>query len=211
MNITRELSASVTPAVARPLLDAAFEIIARDGLQGLSLAAVQRAARRLRLPAAKLPRSRSELTLALLEDCRVVWCSHMERSIRQGRRGEFALIALFDGMARLFREREVMRGRLLLFFELTGCADAALKQAMLEAQGGLRAGLVRILKDGMRSGHFRSSDVELLAMLINATCRGIGYQWVLDPDSIDVRAALREVENLLVRALGPSERALAAA
>lgn len=69
----------------------------------------------------------------------------------------------------------------------------------------VREGVGLMIRIGVERGEFRADvDVDAIAEQINAFMAGIQYQWLLDPDAIDLRRAYEHYVEVLVDHLVPT-------
>jgi len=184
------------------IIDTAFRLIAKGGVKALSLASVGEAAGCSR----ELPRyhfgSKDAFVEALIDDCAQYWGERLRppRDIIE----EQPLLALLDRLHATYADAEATRGRLLLIFELAGTDNPRLSEKVNATHAATRHQIVALLKNQIATGEIsRDIDPEAVAALLNGVYRGIGYQWVMSPESIDLDAALDQLRKLFLRAVSP--------
>ena len=186
------------------LIRSGFVVIAKNGLRSLSLAAVAEDATCSR----ELPRyifgSKEKFVLALLADSHTQWDKALAKPEKMGLVGMDALFYLLDRFAEMYvlGDTEIMRGRMRLIFELAGNRQSLVGKKLVGIQASSRKQLSRVMSAAVSAGDFSATcDVESMATLLNCCYRGIGYQWVTNPDSIDVNAAFTQLRLMFVRTL----------
>jgi BetI-type transcriptional repressor, C-terminal len=109
----------------------------------------------------------------------------------KGKPGFEGVTVLIDAIRRQAqRDPRGLRVLYALTFEALG-PDEALRTRFAKFHAEMRNDFARLLAKGKRDGSIRktiSPDAE--ASLIVAGLRGIGYQWLLDPDNFDPVPAL---------------------
>jgi len=183
-------------------MESAFRLIAKGGIAALSLTVVGESAGFSR----ELPRyhygSKDAFIEALIDDSERVWSEHLARPGQLGLSGLDALYALFDSLEKIFSDEQVTIGRLTLGFELSGSKKPALRKKMNAQQAATRRHIIEILQGGVSSGVLAAGvDTESLAALLVAAYRGIGYQWLTNPKSLDMPATLKCLRELFIAKL----------
>lgn len=189
---------------SRRMLDAAFDLIAKSGLESLSLTAVGEAAGYSR----ELPRyyygSKEAFIEALIDECTGLWAELLQDPARRGLVGESALIALFDSLFSVFDRPQFIRGRVLLILELAGTQSPRLRKKLNSAAAATRDRIIRLLERDIAEGAATENlDIPALAALLAGAYRGVGYQWILDPKSIDMNAVSQNLRFLFEHVLKP--------
>lgn len=184
------------------LFDAAFRLLAKGGVRALSLAAIAKAAGCSR----ELPRyhfgSKDAFVEALIDDCERVFGEHLQRPQSEGRVGMDAVLALFDSLDEFFTEPQVTRGRLTLLNELANSDNDRLRKKIASVHAATRRHIVNILEDGIAAGKLAPiEDTNAYAMLLHGTYRGIGFQWVINPRSMDIKVVLRQLRAIFMPSL----------
>jgi AcrR family transcriptional regulator len=191
------------------MLEAASELIVEGGFASVTFAAVgERAGYSRGLVTARFG-SKEGLVEALIERIVNTW-NH--RNVLPRTRGKSGLDGLAILIEAIWRQSEVnprgLRVLYSLMFEALG-PDESLRTRFAEFHVVMRTDFARMVAKGKRDGSIRS-DVEPAreAALIIAAMRGIGYQWLLDPenfDPVDSFACLHDVTVSRLSALSDSE------
>lgn len=186
------------------LLDAAAELVAEGGLASVTVAATgQRAGYSRGLVTARFGSKRG-LVDALI---RRVWRRLRDRDVlpmAQRDRGLDEILVLIDAISEQTRtEPRDMRATFALMFEALG-PDDDLRERMTQFTDSMRTDLAAALRRGMADGSIRSdADADTGALVLTAALQGIAYQWLLDRDSIDLRAAYAGLADIARDHLAP--------
>jgi AcrR family transcriptional regulator len=172
------------------LLDAAAELIAEGGLEAMTFAAIgQRAGYSRGLVTARFG-SRAGLVNALV---RRTWGQFQVRRDAITQPGQPAIEGLMSLVVaiRQYAQEDPRNVRALfaLMFEALG-PDDALRERMMQFHQGMRDDIAQLVEAGRADGSVRSSiDPESTAVIFVALFRGLAYQWMLDPVSVDLAKA----------------------
>ena len=188
------------------LLDAAAELIAEGGYEGMTLAAVgERAGYSRGLVTARFG-SKDQLLEALVARITTGWSHRNVLPRTVGRPGRDGVLILIDAIrAQAERDPRALRTLYALMFEALG-ANVGLREHFVEFHRTMRSDLAKLVRRGIRDGSVareRRPDEE--AALVVAGLRGIAYQWLLDPAAFDAVAALRALTAATDRRLQPCE------
>jgi AcrR family transcriptional regulator len=200
-----------TQRSTRALLEAAGELIADGGYEKMTLAAVgKRAGYSRGLVSARFG-SKDKLLEALVQRITTVWTHRNVLPRTRGRSGLDAVLVILDAIrAQAERDPRALRVLYALMFEALG-PNTELRRHFAEFHRTMRADLIRLLRRGTRDGSVdRGADPEAEATLVIAGLRGIAYQWALDPNDVDLMAALAHLscatESRLRAGTAPSGR-----
>jgi AcrR family transcriptional regulator len=192
------------------LLDAAAELIAEGGLEAMTFAAIgQRAGYSRGLVTARFG-SRAGLVNALV---RRTWGQFQVRRDAITQPGQPAIESLMSLVVaiRQYAQEDPRNVRALfaLMFEALG-PDDALRERMMQFHQGMRDDIAQLVEAGRADGSVRSSiDPESTAVIFVALFRGLAYQWMLDPVSVDLAKAYDVIHHQVGGALA-SDRHLSA-
>jgi AcrR family transcriptional regulator len=170
------------------IVQAAFDIVARRGVDQVTLAEAGEEAGYSRALAAHYFASKEALLAAVAEHALEKYRLRMLAAIEPGRAG---LEAVLDGIAFYFNETRKWPKRLRAFFEVM---NAGLRwPSIAPTVARLNAIMVERFADHVRSaqakGEIRADlDAKAEAIAITGAMRGIMGQWLIDPDSIDLDA-----------------------
>lgn len=178
------------------LLDAAAELIAEVGLAAMTFAAIGERAGYSRGMVRFRFGSKAGLVDALIH--RVLTNLREARPTPAAGDGLAQMIGLIEAIRDLtLAESRDMRALLALMFEALG-ADPELRSRMAEFQQTMRADIAAALRDGLVDGSVRDGvDPTDSAVIVVSVLRGIAYQWLLEPDSVDLVRAYDGIIELL--------------
>jgi AcrR family transcriptional regulator len=185
------------------ILDVAFDLFANLGVRATTIAAV---AEQVGLSEAGVLHhfpSKEELLLAVLHRADASFPDE-EAWIAQPAGGAESLRRIFAS-AEVLAERPLLcRLRIVVGNEAL-VSDGPARRYVKERLDNIRAGLVMMLREGVRRGDFRDDiDVGRSATEIIAFMEGIQIQWFLDPDGVDIVDAYRAFANELIDQLTPA-------
>ncbi len=172
------------------LLDAAAELIAEGGLEAMTFAAIgKRAGYSRGLVTARFG-SRAGLVNALL---RRTWGEFHVRREALTHPGQPAIVGLMSLVTaiRQYAQEDPRNVRALfaLMFEALG-PDVALRERMTQFHQSMREDIAQLVETGRIDGSVNSGvDPESTAVILVALFRGLAYQWMLDPVSVDLTKA----------------------
>lgn len=178
----------------RRLLEAAGELVVEGGYGAMTLAAVgERAGYSRGMVTARF--GSKEGLLNALVDRIVGGFNHRNVLPRtEGKPGCEAVTVLLDAIAtQASRDPSAIRVLYALMFEALGPIPD-LHAAVAELHDAMRADLAKLIRTGLRDGSVRKGLVPADEVaLIVAGLRGIGYQWLLQPESFDAARAFRHL------------------
>jgi AcrR family transcriptional regulator len=178
----------------RRLLEAAGELVVEGGYAAMTLAAVgERAGYSRGIVTARFG-SKEGLLNALVKRI-VAGFNHRNVLPRtEGRPGCEAVTLLLDAIAtQAASDASAIRVLYALMFEALGpIPDLHATIALLH--DAMRADLAKLIRAGLRDGSVRKgvSPVDEAAFIV-AGLRGIGYQWLLQPEEFDATRAFRHL------------------
>jgi len=180
----------------RRLLKAAGELIAEVGYTGMTLAAVgERAGYSRGIVTAKFG-SKANLLHALVERITTTWSHKRWFPQIHDKNGLDGLLALIWAISTEYQtDASGVRVLYALMFEATQ-SDQELRQEFIQFHRTQRADLAEIIARGIEDGSIRPEVViaDEAAAIISGL-RGIGYQWILDPDGFDPVPSLRHLHD----------------
>jgi AcrR family transcriptional regulator len=188
------------------LLDAAAELIAEGGLASMTLAAIgERAGYSRGMVTARFG-SKSAMVDALIR--RLLTGLADKRSAPAGD-GLTRLIGLIEAIRDLaLAEPRDMRALLTLMFEALG-ADTELRAQMNRFHAAMESDIGAAIERGTRDGSVRADvDGHRATMLVLSLLRGLAYQWLLDPDPVELAASHDEIIAVLREHLTPTRGTL---
>jgi AcrR family transcriptional regulator len=187
------------------LLDAAAELIAEGGLSTMTFNALgARAGYSRGLVTARFGSKRG-LVDALIHR---IWRRLRDRDVlpmAQRDNGLAEILVLVDAIREQAAvERRDMRAMFALTFEALG-PDESLRDRMVEFTASMRADLAAALRRGVADGSVRGDiDPDLTAVLTASALQGLAYEWLLQPDAIDLDRSYTALGELLRDHLRPT-------
>ena len=173
------------------LLDAAAALIVERGFSALTLAAIgERAGYSRGLVTARFG-SKDGLVGELIERIVGRWSHRNVLPRTKGKSGRDAMLVMLDAIrAQAERDPRALRVLYALMFEALG-PDDALRARFAKFHEDMRADFARFVQRGKRDGSIsKGVNAAAEATLVISGLRGIGYQWLLDPDHFDPVPAL---------------------
>jgi AcrR family transcriptional regulator len=180
------------PPVARTILDAARRLLAEGGYAALTLSAIADAADEPKASIGYYFGNKDGLVVALVDTLTHEANRALLAETERLEMGEQRLHALIDGEVRIADDAETYRS----FFAILPYAlrDARLRERVGGLYEGYRETVLRCVaaadQDELRRGMLP------FAMLMIAIVDGLAIQHGLDPDGVDVRAAVELWERL---------------
>lgn len=192
----------------RKLLDAAGELISEGGYAAMTLSAVgARAGYSRGLVTARFG-SKRELLEALVDRISTSWNVRNVHPRTVGKSGLDGLLITLDAI-RLQAKRDPagLRRLYALQFEALGPVPE-LRAHFVEFHRTMRADMAAFVRRGLRDGSVAAgTNARAEGAAIVGALRGIGYQWLLDPDDIDPAALLNHLITSVDRRLRAREEA----
>ncbi len=189
----------------RRLLEAAGELISESGYAGMTLAAVgERAGYSRGIVTIKFG-SKANLMAAVVARITKGWSHKRWLPLIEDQNGLDGFLSLVKAISDEF-ERDTKGVKLLyaLMFEAAQ-SNEELRQEFIEFHRSYRADLAVILRRGIEDGSIRPDiGVEDEAAAVVSGLRGIGYQWILDPDGFEAVPALRHLYESTEMRLRPA-------
>jgi AcrR family transcriptional regulator len=184
------------------LLDAALKLISERGYERTSLQAIGDAAGYSRGLVSHRFGSKEGLLWAVLQ--RMLAHSGTERLAPrlEGRVGIDALHAVIEALRRsLHAAPDKLRAFYALLFESLGPMEA-LRPHVAEFHKRQRARVSEWIAAGIAAGAVRpDADPERQAALFISAIRGASYQWLIDPEHVDIDAIYDEIKDTVTRSL----------
>ena len=183
--------AARTERSTNALLDAAAALIVERGFSALTLAAIgERAGFSRGLVTARFG-SKDGLVDELIKRIVGRWSHRNVLPRTQGKSGREAMLVMLDAIrAQAERDPRALRVLYALMFEALG-PDEALRARFAKFHEDMRADFSGFVTRGKRDGSVaKRIDATSEATLVISGLRGIGYQWLLDPDRFDPVPAL---------------------
>jgi AcrR family transcriptional regulator len=175
----------------RALLDAAAELIVEGGFSSLTFATIgERAGYSRGLVTARFG-SKDGLVEALINRIVGTWSHRNVIPYTEGKSGLAGMTTMLDAIRRqAAHDPRGLRVLYALMFEALG-PDEMLRARIAKFHREMRRDFARFLERGMRDGSVRPGvSPRAEASLVIAGLRGIGYQWLLDPDGFDPVSSL---------------------
>ena len=179
------------------IIESAFECLAEHGYQKTTLQLIADKAACSR----ELPRyyfgSRDGLIAALISASKESWINTFEKYQHEHHNnGLETLHEICDTYRLIFMEGSLrMRGQAVLIFGAADPGNPFLKEKIVLAQRDIRLVFQKIIETAFR-GSNSAQNLDALAVLIYGTLRGLIYQWMTDPKSIEEYSTFNELKNL---------------
>ncbi len=184
------------------LLEAAAELISERGYASMTLAAVgERAGYSRGLVTARFG-SKRELLEALVDRITTSWNVRNVQPRTVGRSGLDGLIVTLDAIRlQARRDPAALRRLYALQFEALGPVPE-LRAHFVEFHRTMRLDMAAFVRRGLRDGSVvPGTSPKAEGAAIVGSLRGIGYQWLLDPDEIEPAALLANLITAVDRRL----------
>jgi AcrR family transcriptional regulator len=185
-----------TAQSTRALLDAAAELIVEGGFGSLTFARIgERAGYSRGLVTARFG-SKDGLLEVLIDRTVDRWNDRRVAPRTRGKPGFEGMEVILDAIRdQAERDAKEMRVLYALMFEALG-PEEGLRDRFATFHEGQRADFARVISRGVEDGSIRADvDAGAEAALIISGLRGIGYQWLLDPERFDPVPALRYLHD----------------
>jgi AcrR family transcriptional regulator len=190
----------------RRLLDAAAELISEGGYAAMTLSAVgARAGYSRGLVTARFG-SKGELLEALVDRISTNWNIRNVQPRTVGRSGLDGLLITLDAIrTQAKRDPAALRRLYALQFEALGPIPE-LRAHFVAFHRTMRADMAAFVRRGLRDGSvLPGTSAKAEGAAIVAALRGIGYQWLLDPDEVDPAAMIGHLISSIERRLRAKE------
>lgn len=186
------------------LLGAASELIVEGGFDALTFASIgERAGYSRGMVTARFG-SKDGLVEALIDRIVTTWNTRNVLPQTKGLDGRDAMVAIVEAIRRQAeRDPSGLRVLYALAFEAIGPHDE-LRLRMVKLHENMRSDFAAIIGRGVRDGSIRKGvRADREAELILAGLRGVGFQWLLDPDGFDPLPALAYLRSTTEERLTP--------
>lgn len=189
----------------RCLIHAALELIAEHGVEKTTLRAIGAPAGTSRGLASYHFGSREVLLRRAVKELMHGWSRRvLEPAVRQ-RIGLDALSAALREHRDLLKRGPETRAYYTLVYAALGPMPE-LRDDLARAQQAQRRQVALWIEQGIAAGRIRADvDPEAQAVVFFGALRGIVYQWMLDPESIDLERAYDALDSTLRSGLAPRE------
>jgi AcrR family transcriptional regulator len=170
------------------IVQAAFDIVARRGVDQVTLAEAGEEAGYSRALAAHYFESKEALLAAVAEHALEKYRRRMLAAAQPGRTGREAVLA---AIAFYFNETRKWPRRLRAFFEVmnAGLRWTSIAPTVARLNAGMVDGFDGHIRAAQENGEIRADlDPRAEAIAITGAMRGIMGQWLIDPDSVDLDA-----------------------
>ena len=187
------------------LLDAASDLIVEGGFASMTFAAIgERAGFSRGLVSARFG-SKEGLVEALIDRIVGTWSHRNVIPFTEGRRGFDGVTVMIDAIRRQAQsDPRGLRVLYALMFEALG-PDEELRNRFAKFHDEMRSDFANLIAKGTRDGSIRKTlSATNEAALIVAGLRGIGYQWLLDPEHFDPVPTLGYLHDTTAVRLNPS-------
>lgn len=137
----------------------------------------------------------------LLDHFNHVWTDHLEKCVGKAR-GLQALFAAIDALAAfMVQQNRYMRGGYIIWYESI-VGDNAIKTQLARNHMRYKQDVSRWIKQARADGEVRRDvNAEAFAAFYLSWVSGTVYQWLVDPDAIDLEAMFDHIRSLVRREL----------
>jgi AcrR family transcriptional regulator len=193
--LERRSQAERTALSDRRMLEAAVELITRHGCEKTTLQMIGEAAGYSRGLVSHRHGSKAGLLRAVMEWISERWRRELDPAVAN-RSGLDALFAFIDAHGRFAREWPAgVRALFVLWFQAID-PESELREVILEEQARVRARVAAWIRAAVAAGSARAdARVSVRAAQFCGTLYGITYQWLLDPERLDLRELLEELKT----------------
>jgi len=194
---------------AKALLDAASELIVEGGFGSLTFASIGERAGYSRGLVTSRFGSKDGLVEALIERVVNTWGHRNVIPYTEGKSGLAGVTIMLEAIRRQSaRDSRGLRVLYALMFEAVGSDDALLRVRMADLNAEMRCDFAKFIDRGLSDGSVSSGiSPNAEAALIIAALRGIGYQWLLDPNRFNPVSSLAYLRDVtLDRLAAPGHR-----
>jgi AcrR family transcriptional regulator len=205
----RATQAERTQEARARIIDAAFACLAEDGYQHTTLIEIAKRAGCSR----ELPRyhfgTKDQLMEALVDEIQAYWRAIFEKQQTSNITALEALYQTADWIGKEMNENSTsVRGFAVLVFCAADPTNNALHRKIAASQKRTR-GFFRTIVVRHMTEHpeLEPLNADAIAALIYGIFRGLGYQWLIDPEGVSVDALLSEFKRLCPTLLSAPARA----
>ncbi len=186
----------------RALLEAASELVLESGFASMTFAAVGERAGYSRAMVTARFGSKQGLIEAMLERIVGQWRDR-ELVSQDDWTGLDFLTHFIDALTRQAEtDARGMRVLYALMFEAIG-GEQLLQDHFREFHRGMRESMSSAVARGQADGSVKTSlDAEAEGAFVVTAVRGVGFQWLLDPECFDAPVAFHHLHDVLVNRLG---------
>lgn len=148
--------------------------------------------------------SKDNFLQELLKHFNHAWIDQL-RVYTENKEGVHTFMAAMDALERfLIDQQRYMRGGYIIWYESIG-SDNAIRQQLARNHLQYRRDVERWLRDGIRDGTVRADvDVVNFAVLYLTFVSGTIYQWLVAPETVNLKSAFRYFRELARRELEPA-------
>ena len=183
------------------MLDAAESLVLELGTHATTLREVgERAGYSRGLAHARFG-SKEQLFMRLAERCLANWIDEL-RTASADKRGLSALMSRLDAVIEYaVKFPEDAKVLYVLWFESVG-VSSPMKQRLASFHNAARDDVATLLHEAISMKELSpKADINALALLITSTTFGVAYQWLVDPESVDVVTAVGSVREQILTLL----------
>jgi AcrR family transcriptional regulator len=148
--------------------------------------------------------SKDNFLQELLKHFNYAWIDQL-RVYTEDREGVQTFMAAMDALEHfLIDQQRYMRGGYIIWYESIG-SDNAIRRQLARNHLQYRRDVERWLRDGIRDGTVRADvDVVNFAVLYLTFVSGTIYQWLVAPETVNLKSAFRYFRELARRELEPA-------
>ena len=147
------------------------------------------------------------LFLKLADRCRRTWLQELDLAAA-GKRGLAAFLSRLDAMVSYARRHpEDARVLYILWFESVG-SPSAMKTGLARFHEQARDDIRNLIKEAKKNGEIADDvDPEHFAMHFTSTFFGLSYQWLVNPEAVEIVGFMEEVRRQMLLILRPTSQA----
>ncbi len=187
------------------IISAARGLVAAQGLDGLTISALEKSLGFSRGVLTYHFRDKDEIVAALLESALLEIDAATQAEVDKSQTPAEKVRAVLRANLRGFLEHREAGLILLSFWGRLG-ADPKVRKANAALYARYRERTANVLQAGMRAGAFAEADAKALAALIVGIVIGLAAQIYFDEESIDADAALDEATRSILARLSGKRR-----
>ena len=189
------------------MFNSAIDLILRQGAHRATLREICENAGYSRGLATNRFGSKENFLAELLKHFNHVWTDHLQLRTRE-HRGIDALMNAIDGLAEfMIEQNRFLRGGYIIWYECLA-GDNAIRTELAHNHVRYRADVGRWLREGVEDGTVRSDvNAEAFAAFYLSWVSGTVYQWLVDPDAIDLDGMFEHIRGVARRELQPESGA----
>ncbi|BFM14521.1 TetR/AcrR family transcriptional regulator [Maricurvus nonylphenolicus] len=148
--------------------------------------------------------NKETLFLKLADRCRDIWVEEVQ-SVAGNKQGLAALVSRMDAIASYVNQYpDDARVMYILWFESVG-SSSAMKEGLAAFHRQARRDIKRLVEQALDNGEIAEDiDADHFAMHFISTMFGLSYQWVVNPESVDIASLMGDIKRQMLLILRPT-------